>query len=81
VVGRGGLKSIDLEHGIAEITYWVLAEHRRRGYAKRAVEVATWWAFNDLGLRRIELTHSTQNVPSCRVAEASGYVLEGNAVT
>jgi ribosomal-protein-alanine N-acetyltransferase len=77
VVGRVGLKSIDLEQGNAEITYWILAEHRRRGYAKRAAEVATCWAFNDLGLHRIELTHSTQNVPSCRVAEASGYLLEG----
>jgi [ribosomal protein S5]-alanine N-acetyltransferase len=77
VVGRVGLKSIDLEQGIAEITYWILAEHRRRGYAKSAVEVATCWAFNDLGLHRIELTHSTQNLPSCRVAEASGYLLEG----
>jgi [ribosomal protein S5]-alanine N-acetyltransferase len=77
VVGRVGLKSIDLEQGTAEITYWILAEHRRRGYAKRAVEVATCWAFNDLGLHRIELTHSTQNLPSCRVAEASGYALEG----
>lgn len=77
VVGRVGLKSIDLEQGVAEITYWILAEHRRRGYARRAVEVVTGWAFNDLGLRRIELTHSTQNLPSCRVAEASGYILEG----
>ncbi len=77
VVGRVGLKSIDLEQGAAEISYWILAEHRRHGYARRAVEAVTGWAFNGLGLRRIELTHSTQNVPSCRVAEVSGYILEG----
>jgi ribosomal-protein-alanine N-acetyltransferase len=77
VVGRVGLKSIDLDQGIAEITYWVLAEHRRNGYARRAVAVATGWAFDDLGLHRIELTHSTRNTSSCRVAESSGYQLEG----
>jgi RimJ/RimL family protein N-acetyltransferase len=77
IVGRIGLKAIDLDQGIAEITYWVLAEHRRNGYAKRAVAAVTDWAFNDLGLHRLELTHSTQNTPSCRVAESSGYLLEG----
>jgi RimJ/RimL family protein N-acetyltransferase len=77
IVGRVGLKSIDLDQGIAEITYWVLAEHRRNGHAKRAVAVVTDWAFNDLGLHRIELTRSTLNGPSCRVAESSGYRLEG----
>jgi ribosomal-protein-alanine N-acetyltransferase len=68
MVGRVGLKSIDLDQGTAEITYWVLAEHRRNGYARRAVAVVTDWAFNDLGLHRIELTHSTRNTPSCGVA-------------
>jgi ribosomal-protein-alanine N-acetyltransferase len=77
MVGRVGLKSIDLDQGIAEITYWVLAEHRRNGYARRAVAVVTDWAFNDLGLHRIELTHSTRNTPSCGVAESSGFRLEG----
>lgn len=77
IVGRVGLKSIDLDQGIAEITYWVLAEHRRNGYASRAVAVVTDWAFNELGLHRLELTHSTRNVPSCRVAGSAGYRLEG----
>ncbi len=77
IVGRVGLKSIDLDQGIAEITYWVLAEHRRNGYASRAVAVITDWSFNELGLHRLELTHSTRNDPSCRVAESTGYRLEG----
>lgn len=77
IVGRIGLKAIDFDQGTAEITYWVLPKHRRNGYATRAVTVVTDWAFNDIGLHRLELTHSTQNAPSCRVAESSGYRLEG----
>jgi RimJ/RimL family protein N-acetyltransferase len=77
MVGRVGLKSIDLDQGTGEITYWILAEHRRKAYAKRAVGAITDWAFNDLGLHRIELTHSTRNTASCRVAETSGFRLEG----
>jgi ribosomal-protein-alanine N-acetyltransferase len=34
------------------------------------------WCF-DRGLQRIALQHSTQNHPSCRVAEKAGYALEG----
>ncbi len=77
MVGRIGLKDIDLAQGVGEVTYWILAEHRRKGYATHAVAIVTDWAFRDLGLHRIELTHSTRNEPSCRVAAASGYRLEG----
>jgi [ribosomal protein S5]-alanine N-acetyltransferase len=77
MVGRIGLKSVDLEEGIAELAYWILAEHRGSGYATSAVSVITDWAFNDLGLHRLELNHSTRNLPSCRVAERAGYQLEG----
>jgi ribosomal-protein-alanine N-acetyltransferase len=77
MVGRIGLKSIDLEEGVAEVSYWILAEHRLNGYATTAVAVLSNWAFDDLGLHRVELTHSTQNIASCRVAERSGYQLEG----
>jgi ribosomal-protein-alanine N-acetyltransferase len=77
VVGRIGLKGIDLEEGIAEVLYWILGEHRRNGYATRAVMVLSDWAFADLGLHRLELTHSIQNLPSCSVAERAGYQLEG----
>jgi RimJ/RimL family protein N-acetyltransferase len=76
-VGRVGLKSINLEEGIAELAYWILAEHRRNGYATSAVLVLTDWAFKDLGLQRLELIHSVHNAPSCRVAERVGYQLEG----
>jgi ribosomal-protein-alanine N-acetyltransferase len=77
VVGRIGLKAIDLEEGMAEVAYWIVAEHRRNGYATSAVTVLSDWAFSDLGLHRLELTHSTRNQPSCGVAERAGYQLEG----
>ena len=45
MVGRIGLKSINLDQGTAEMTYWILAEHRRNGHATRAVAIVTDWAF------------------------------------
>ena len=75
-VGRMGLCKLDLEEGVGEVTYWLLPEHRGRGHASAALTILTDWAFT-LGLGRLELVHSVQNAPSCRVAEHAGYLLEG----
>jgi RimJ/RimL family protein N-acetyltransferase len=40
------------------------------------VDAATRWAF-DVGFRRLQLEHSTQNPASCRVAEKAGFAAEG----
>lgn len=37
----------------------------------------TAWAFDPLGLHRVELNHSTENAASCRVAQRAGFPLEG----
>jgi RimJ/RimL family protein N-acetyltransferase len=37
----------------------------------------TTWAFGELRLHRLELSHSTVNPASCRVAENAGYAMEG----
>ncbi len=77
VVGRVALHRLNLHEGVAEVGYWVLPQARRRGVASRAVATATAWAFDDAGFRRLELEHSTSNEPSCRVANALGFALEG----
>ncbi len=48
----------------------------RRAVDVPAVVAANAWMFA-LGLNRMELTHSTRNTPSCRVAERAGYTYEG----
>ena len=77
VVGRLGLRGIRLAEGRAEVTYWVLPADRGRGVAVDATVAATQWAFQDLGLHRIELAHSVLNAASCRVATKAGFALEG----
>jgi len=56
---------------------WVLPVARGRGVASHALQEITRWAFDDLGLHRLELEHSTHNEASCRVAARGGYELEG----
>ncbi|MEV4756551.1 GNAT family protein [Micromonospora sp. NPDC049559] len=66
-----------IHDGAASIGYWTVLHARGRGVASRAVSTVTGWAFQRLGLHRIELCHAVPNLASCRVAERSGYALEG----
>ncbi|MBJ7905245.1 GNAT family N-acetyltransferase [Streptomyces sp. NPDC003656] len=77
VVGRVALREIHLEDGCAEVAYWTVARSRGRGVAVTATGALTRWAFEDIGFHRLELTHSTANEASCRVAAKAGYDLEG----
>ncbi|GAA1588675.1 GNAT family N-acetyltransferase [Actinoplanes couchii] len=77
VAGQIGLRHIDLHEGMAAISYWVLPPARGRRIAPSALNALTAWSFTTLGLHRLELSHSTANPASCRVADKSGYQPEG----
>lgn len=77
VLGRVGLRRIDLAQGQAECAYWVLPHARGTRVAPRALAALVAWAFDEAGFHRLELAHSTANEPSCRVAAKSGFTLEG----
>ena len=80
LAGRITLRDIDHEQGCAEVTYWVVASARGTGVAPAAVEALCAWAFDEAGFHRLELQHSTGNPASCRVAEKTGFALEGTKV-
>ncbi|MER0478964.1 GNAT family protein [Streptomyces sp. Edi2] len=77
ILGLIGLGDIDLHGGSAEYLYWVLPAARGTGVATHATVALSRWAFDDLGLHRLQLTHSTANEASCRVATKAGFELEG----
>ena len=77
LVGQVSLRKLYLCDALAEISYWVLPAERGRRVAPRALTALTTWSFEALNMHRLELYHSTRNPPSCRVAEQSGYLLEG----
>ncbi|MFF5084816.1 GNAT family N-acetyltransferase [Actinoplanes sp. NPDC000266] len=76
VLGRLAMRRWNFSDGNGGCAYWVLPQARGAGVAPRALTALTSWAFG-VGFHRLELSHSTHNMPSCRVAEKAGYVHEG----
>ncbi|WP_225732154.1 MULTISPECIES: GNAT family N-acetyltransferase [unclassified Nocardia] len=74
---RIGLRRFNIRDASAEIGYWAMPTARGRGVVPRAVDAVTDWAFGEIGFHRIELNHSVHNPASCRVAEKTGFALEG----
>jgi RimJ/RimL family protein N-acetyltransferase len=76
-LGNTSLFHIDRTMHDAEIGYRVAAWARGQGVATQAVRAVTAWAYDTLDLHRMCLYHAVDNAASCRVAEKSGYRLEG----
>ena len=77
----GHLGSISVNHivrqnRLANLGYWVRSGATKRGIASRAVRLAAQFAFEDLGLTRIEIAAIPENLASRRVAEKAGAQLE-----
>ena len=54
-----------------------MAGARGRGIATHATRLMAGWAFDTLGVTRLELTCGPDNVASQRVAQRCGFVREG----
>lgn len=75
VVGGASLRLA--AHETAEVSYFLAARARGQGLATRAVRLLAAWAFDELGLERLELRTHLENEASQRVAERAGFRREG----
>ena len=75
------LASISLELSpltqTGELGYWCAPWARRRGVMKAAVRLLRDWAFDYVGLRRLEIVAHPDNTGSQRTALAAGFEREG----
>jgi RimJ/RimL family protein N-acetyltransferase len=76
LLGGASVHDIELDQGRASVGYWVAAHARGRGVATHAVRLLAAWAFDELGLARLQLTCGPDNVASQRVAERCGFTRE-----
>jgi ribosomal-protein-serine acetyltransferase len=77
VVGKGGFHTINWQVPKFEIGYWVRSSRAGEGLCTEAVQALVEFGQVHLGANRLEITSDPRNVPSRRVAEKSGFILEG----
>ena len=78
-VGSVGLRMTVPAFGVAELGYSMLPGWRRRGYMTRALNLIRTWAFDQVGLVRLELGTALGNRASQHTAERAGFAREGVA--
>ncbi|MFI0896632.1 GNAT family N-acetyltransferase [Streptomyces sp. NPDC020983] len=61
----------------AELGFWTVKEQRGRGYTVEAARAVCRWAFEDLGVERLEWYAEAGNEGSRAVALRLGFVMEG----
>jgi ribosomal-protein-serine acetyltransferase len=76
-LGGVGLNQYNEQYNFANLGYWVRTSAERKGYASRAARLLGKFGIEELGLNRVEIIASEQNVASNRVAVKSGAVHEG----
>jgi RimJ/RimL family protein N-acetyltransferase len=77
LVGASGLHRFDWSVPCLEIGYWSRKSYQGHGYITETVRGLTAVAFDVLQAERVEIRCDARNIPSRRVAERAGYILEG----
>lgn len=78
----GAITLDNIRKGAAQagtVGYWVGQPFARQGYMREALRAVVTYAFQDLGLSRIEAATLPENAPSRALLETSGFKYEGVA--
>lgn len=77
LIGSSGLHRNDWTARKFEIGYWLRTSCYKQGYMTEAVAGITKFAIEQLEANRIEIRCDSRNLSSARVAERTGFTLEG----
>ncbi len=76
-VGEIGFRRLNWELAKFEISYWLDSRQAGKGFMTEAVHTITQFAFETLKAKRVEIRCDSRNTRSRKVAERSGFTLEG----
>jgi ribosomal-protein-alanine N-acetyltransferase len=76
-LGHVMLHTFAWRHKRAEIGYWLVASARGHGVGRTAVSLLVEWAFEELGLERLEITTTPDNGAARALAGSLGFTEEG----
>jgi len=76
-VGLIGFKDTDRRNRKTEIGYWLSEQYQKQGIVTKAVDKLCEFAFNTLGLNRVQIKCAVGNIPSKNIPKRLGFKLEG----
>lgn len=76
-IGLIGYKDTDKLNQKTEIGYWLSKDHQKQGIVSRSVERLCAYAFDQMGINRIQIKCAVGNVPSKRIPQRLGFKFEG----
>lgn len=77
LIGSIGLSTYNSYHSRIEISYDLSREYWRRGIASKSIVSVTKYAFETLGINRVEAFVAVNNLPSKNLLLKCGFELEG----
>ena len=77
LIGSVGFVHFDWDARKTEIGYWIAKEEEGKGLVSAVVKVLIEYAFEDLGMNRVEIRCSTENSRSAAVPLRLGFKKEG----
>ncbi len=77
LVGGIGLHTIDWANRKVEIGYWLAEAYQGKGLMTRACRTLVTYAFDELGLNKVEIRCATENIRSCAIPKRLGFTQEG----
>ncbi len=76
-LGGCGLDGLNRQSRSCNMGYWVRSSRAGQGIASRAVRLAARFAFETVGLTRVEMVIAVENLASQRAAQKAGAKYEG----
>jgi RimJ/RimL family protein N-acetyltransferase len=77
LLGHFVVFGVDQRTGMCEVGFWLRGEARGHGAAGRAVDLTCRWAFDKLGIERVQASTDVENVATQRTLEKAGFQREG----
>jgi len=76
-VGLLGFKDTDKQNKKTEIGYWLSENYQKQGIVTKSVKKICDFAFDELGVNRIQIKCAVNNTPSKNIPKKLGFVFEG----
>lgn len=75
--GLIGFKDSDKQNKRTELGYWLSESYQKKGIVTQSVQTLCGFAFDELGMNRIQIRCAVGNFPSKKIPQSLGFVLEG----